>query len=58
MKINAAVVEILNRPDVKDAILKQGALVAPSTPEELSAFVRTELAKWTPIIAAAGIKAD
>jgi tripartite-type tricarboxylate transporter receptor subunit TctC len=58
MKINAAVVEILNRPDVKDAILKQGALVAPSTPEELAAFVRTELAKWTPIIAAAGIKAD
>jgi tripartite-type tricarboxylate transporter receptor subunit TctC len=58
MKINAAVVEILNRPDVKDAILKQGALVAPSTPEELSAFVRAELAKWTPIIAAAGIKAD
>ena len=58
MKINAAVVEILNRPDVKEAILKQGALVAPSTPEELAAFVRTELAKWTPIIAAAGIKAD
>ena len=58
MKINAAVVEILNRPDVKEAILKQGALVAPATPEELAAVVRTELAKWTPIIAAAGIKAD
>ncbi len=58
MKINQAVVEILNSPDVKETILKQGAVVATTTPEELNAFVKSELAKWTPIIKAAGIKAD
>ncbi len=58
LKINREVVDMLNRPDVKEAILKQGALVAPGTPEELGAFVKSELARWTPIIKAAGIKAD
>ncbi len=57
MKLNQEVVDMLNRPDVKTAILNQGALVRPSTPEELGAFVRDELKKWTPIIKAAGIKA-
>lgn len=58
MKINQAVGEILLRPEVKEAILKQGAEVAPSTPEELGAWVKSELARWTPIIRTAGIKAD
>jgi len=57
MKLNSAVVEMLNRQDVKDAILNQGALVRPGTPEELGTYLRSELKKWTPIIRAAGIKA-
>ena len=56
-KLNQAVVEILNRSDVTAAILKRGGEVAPSTPAELDAWVRSELKKWTPIIKAAGIKA-
>jgi tripartite-type tricarboxylate transporter receptor subunit TctC len=56
-KLNRKVVEILKRPDVKAAILKRGGEVAPSTPQELDAWVRSELKKWTPIIKAAGIKA-
>jgi hypothetical protein len=31
---------------------------APGSPEELGDWVRTELARWTPIIQATGIKAD
>jgi tripartite-type tricarboxylate transporter receptor subunit TctC len=58
MKLNQTVIEILNSPDVKETILKQGAVVATTTPEDLNAFVKSELAKWTPIIKAAGIKAD
>lgn len=57
MKINQAVVEILNRPENKEAILRQGAVVATSTPEALAEFVRNEVKKWTPIIKAAGITA-
>ena len=58
VKLNQAVGDILRQPDVKEAILRQGAEVAPSTPEELAAFVRSELARWTPIIRNAGIRAD
>jgi len=58
MKLNQAVGEILRRPEVKETILRQGAEVAPTTPEELGAWVKSELARWTPIIRNAGIKAD
>ncbi|MBI4194816.1 MAG: tripartite tricarboxylate transporter substrate binding protein [Betaproteobacteria bacterium] len=56
-KLNKTVVGILHRPDVKEAILTRGGEVAPSTPEELAAWVKSELDKWTPIINAAGIRA-
>ena len=58
MKLNQAVGDILRQPEVKEAILKQGAEVAPSTPEELAAWVKSELARWTPVIKTAGIRAD
>jgi len=58
MKLNRDVGDILRRPDVKEAILARGAEVAPSTPEELGAWVKSELVRWTPIIKAAGMKAD
>lgn len=38
-------------------LLRQGIEVVTSTPEELGAFVKSELARWTPIIKAAGITA-
>jgi len=31
---------------------------APGSPEELGGWVKSELARWTPVIQAAGIKAD
>ncbi len=58
MKLNQAIGEILRRPAVGDAILKQRAAVALSSPEELQAFVKSEIERWTPIIKASGIKAD
>jgi tripartite-type tricarboxylate transporter receptor subunit TctC len=58
LKINQAVGEILRQPDVHDALLKQGAEAAPTTPAELGAFVRSEIPKWTKVIREAGIKAD
>jgi len=57
-KLHKEITGILNAQEVKDAILQRGAVVAPTTPEELMAYVRSELKKWTPIIKAAGIRAD
>lgn len=58
MKLNREIGDILRRDDVKEALLKRGSEATPSTPEELGAWVKSELAKWTPIIRNAGIKAD
>jgi len=57
-RINRDVGEIMQRPETRAALLNQGAEVAFSTPDELGAFVRAELERWTPIIRASGIKAD
>ncbi|MSQ73956.1 MAG: tripartite tricarboxylate transporter substrate binding protein [Betaproteobacteria bacterium] len=58
MKLNHEITEVLKRAEVKTMLLTQGAEAAPSTPEELGDFVKSELARWIPIIKAAGIKAD
>lgn len=57
MKLNQEITEVLNKPEVKALLLAQGAEAAPSTPEELGDFVKSELQRWVPIIKAAGIKA-
>jgi tripartite-type tricarboxylate transporter receptor subunit TctC len=57
MKLNQEITDILNKPDVKQHLITQGAEAAPSSPEELGDFVKSELQRWVPIIKAAGIKA-
>jgi tripartite-type tricarboxylate transporter receptor subunit TctC len=57
-KLHQAIVEILAMPDVRETILKQGIEVVSSSPAELGRFVTDEIARWTPIIKAAGITAD
>lgn len=58
MKLNREIGDILRRPETRDALLAQGVEAAPSTPEELGEWVRSEVARWAPIIQRAGIKAD
>lgn len=57
-KLNREIGEVLRAPQTQETFLKQGVTAAPSTPEELSDWVKAELARWTPLIQAAGIKAD
>jgi tripartite-type tricarboxylate transporter receptor subunit TctC len=58
VKLNREIGDILRSPETRAAILKQGIETTPSTPEELGEWVKSELARWTPIIQAAGIRAD
>src|SRR5262249_39658635 len=44
-------------PTVKERFAADGTLVIGSTPEEFTALVRSEAAKWGKVIKAAGIKA-
>jgi len=57
-KANRDVVEILQAPEAKAALLKQGAEAVPTSPEEFGAFLRKEIAKWGKVIKEAGIKAN
>jgi hypothetical protein len=44
-RLNAEVVKILNSPEFINWLLTQGADATPSTPEEFTAFIRTEIDK-------------
>jgi tripartite-type tricarboxylate transporter receptor subunit TctC len=57
-KLNAEIVAILRQPDVHDRLSKEGADPVGSTPEEFSAYMKTEIAKWAKVIRAAGIQAN
>jgi tripartite-type tricarboxylate transporter receptor subunit TctC len=58
-KLNAAVVDALGDPGVRQRLNELGHEVAPpnlQNPEGLAAYYKAELDKWTPIIKAANIK--
>ena len=56
--INRDVNELLKEADVRDVLAKQGLDPAGGTPEILGNRVKRELANWTRVVKAAGIKAD
>jgi tripartite-type tricarboxylate transporter receptor subunit TctC len=49
-------VKTLNAPDIKEKLVNQGADPVGSTPEQATAHVVNEIAKWTKVIRGAGIK--
>ena len=60
-KLNAAAVNAMTDPAVRQRIAAQGMEIPPSeqqTPEALGAFHKAEIEKWWPIIKAANIKAE
>jgi tripartite-type tricarboxylate transporter receptor subunit TctC len=54
-KLNEAAVAAVNDPAVKERLAEVGATVVGSTSEELSAHVSSEVARWKPVIEAAGV---
>jgi len=52
-RLNKEIVAVLNLPDVKEFLFKQGLDAAPSTPEDFGAYIRSEKAKWEKVIKAA-----
>ena len=57
-KFRDALVEVVNQPDVRDQIIKQGAIPATSTPEEYRQIMQTESAKWEKVIKAGNIRLE
>lgn len=57
-RLNAELVKIVARPEVKDKFAQIGFDAFTSTPAELDAFVRSELVKWAKLVKDAGIEAE
>ena len=57
-RLHAETVKALALPEVRDYLVKDGAEPVGSTPEELAAFFRSEVAKYAKVIAAGNIRAD
>ena len=57
-KFHADIVKVMKDPDLKERFAQLGVDVVTSTPEEFSAFMRTEAAKYAKLIKDADIKID
>ena len=52
-KLNADIVAIAKHPEVRERLSREGAEPVGSSPQELSAYIRSEIAKWAKVIKAA-----
>ena len=56
--IQRVIVRILQNPELKTRILNQGVDIVASSPAEFEKFIIAELAKWSRVVKAAGVRAD
>lgn len=57
-QLNAATVAALRAPDVVDKLSSQGAEPVGNTPDEFTAFVRSEIDKWANLVKVARMRTD
>ena len=57
-KLNAELNPLLKQPEIRELLAKQGMAAAGGTPERFGDLVKRELARWSRVVAKAGIKAD
>jgi tripartite-type tricarboxylate transporter receptor subunit TctC len=53
-----AIIKIAHSPEMKQRLAEQGAEAVGSTPEAFGNLLREEVARWTEVVNAAGIRAD
>jgi tripartite-type tricarboxylate transporter receptor subunit TctC len=57
-RLNREVTAIVNSPDGRQALDKQGVVIDPGTPEALGKRIREDVVKWRDVIVSAGIGAQ
>ena len=57
-RLNTELNAVLNDPEVKERLNGMGITAAPGTPESFGAELNRDLAKYGPVVKAAGIKAE
>jgi tripartite-type tricarboxylate transporter receptor subunit TctC len=57
-RLSAAAQTAMARPDIAARLRSLGAILAPSTPSEMEAFIRDQVAHYTELAQATGIRAE
>ncbi len=57
-RLHQEVVGVLQLPDVRARLTREGGDIVGSTPEDFGAYIKPEITKWTKVIKAADIRAD
>lgn len=55
-RLHAALLEALAAPELRDRLVAQGFQIDGTTGEEYRSFIAAEIARWKPVVAAAGIR--
>jgi tripartite-type tricarboxylate transporter receptor subunit TctC len=57
-RLNAEIATLMQTPDTRKALLDAGVEPTPSTPEEMSAYMAQELARWGKVVKEANIRLE
>jgi len=57
-RLNAEVVKIVSKPEVRDEWSKQGAVAMTMTPDEFARYMSDDIVKWERIVKISGAKPD
>jgi len=57
-RLNKAMNEAFDKPEVKQAYAKLGAVSEKNSPKDFSNFIRAEVASWAPVVKASGATVD
>jgi tripartite-type tricarboxylate transporter receptor subunit TctC len=57
-QLNQQIGHIMQSPEVKELLFRQGYETTTSTPQELGALLKNDLAKWSKVVKASGMHID
>ena len=57
-RLNRELAEIARQPDTREKAAAQGTDLVSGTPQEFAAYIKSQIAKWSKVVRAAGIQPD
>src|SRR5262249_28311861 len=57
-RLNAAIVAVMNDPDVRSKLAQTGVTPSPGSPQEFAQYLRDEYTRWGRVIREKGIKGE
>ena len=56
--LNRTLVRALNAPDMRERMSGEGAEPASTTPEQFREFIKSEIARWVPVMKSSGMRLE